>query len=151
MFDSNRYGHFILNYTPHSVVLLRDNNVVQETFDSIGVARCREQIVRLAPLHYDPYQESCGWMTADAPLVSKSFGAVEGLPAYDETRPWRMYIVSQIVADACPERDDLLVLSDVVRGPDGQIRGCRSFAWRASRLSTPPASVDAYDGWKPSR
>ena len=39
-------------------------------------------------------------------------------------------IVSQLVFDALPSRTDLLVPADVVRGPDGQVRGCKSFAKR---------------------
>lgn len=128
------YDHHIsiLNYTPHSVTLLRADNSVEMRFDSVGVARCKEIVQPLQPLTYDPFGD--GGMRCHAPLVRKTFAAVENLPPVDPSTPWRMYIVSQIVADACPDREDLLVPSDVVRDATGQVLGCRAFAWRPAQV-----------------
>jgi hypothetical protein len=124
--------YYIRNFTPHTVKLLNADNSVRGVFDSVGVARCREIVVTLSPLAYDPFED--GGMVEEAPLVSKSFGAAEGLPPADAvsgttTGVRRMYIVSQIVADASPGRYDLIVPSNVVRDKAGVILGCREFSW----------------------
>lgn len=121
----------IFNYTPHSVNLLRPDGSLQERFESVGVARCKEFTRSLPPLYYDPFGD--GGMTELVSIVSKSFGEVEGLPAFDPAASWRMYIVSQIVADALPNRDDLLVPSGVLRDARGEVLGCSTFSWRAKQ------------------
>lgn len=128
---TNNYNHvYVVNYTPHSVTLLGSapENYVRMRFDSRGVARCAEIVEALTPITWDPFGDS--GMTDALPIVSKRFADVTGLP---EPKDNVMYIVSQIVADACPERCDLLVPSDVVRDASGQVIGCRSFSWRDGR------------------
>ena len=59
------------------------------------------------------------------PLVKQTYGAGNMPPAVDGT----MYIVSQLVQSAYPDRHDLIVPADVVRdGMTGAIVGCRTFA-----------------------
>lgn len=94
-------------------------------FESHGVARCAETLDPLPPLEWDPFGD--GGMRDHLPLVRRKFGAVSGLP---DPKDGVAYIVSQIIADALPERRDLLVPADVVRGADGQVIGCKSFAAR---------------------
>lgn len=116
--DRRKYNFVaVVNCTPHSVTLLDRDNNCRMRFDSSCIARCQEIVEQLHPMD----------MHDHLPLVAKRFGAVDGLPPSVDNR---MYIVSQIVADACPDRCDLLVPSDVVRDGKGQILGCRSFSWR---------------------
>ncbi len=63
------------------------------------------------------------------PLVTLTHGGVENLPA---PRPGVYYVVSRLVADACPERDDLLVPHDLVRDEEGNAVACRGFALDAA-------------------
>ena len=51
------------------------------------------------------------------------FGEPVGLP---EPEVGTCYIVSQLVKNALPERDDLVVPAEVVRDADGNIIGCKS-------------------------
>lgn len=52
-------------------------------------------------------------------------GVVTGLP---EPRPGVMLIVARPVAEALPERDDLVYPHETVRNADGVVVGCRSLA-----------------------
>lgn len=122
----------IINLTPHTVTMLRSDNTVQMRYDSDGIARCREVVTQLPALPFDPFGD-CG-MSDQFPLVTKSFADVDGLPPSHPEKPWLRYIVSQIVMDACADRFDLLVPSDVQRGPDGQVIGCRAFSTRSRPL-----------------
>lgn len=58
-------------------------------------------------------------------IYETTFGDVENLPAPEEGT---LYIVSRIVAAACPGRDDLVIPNDLVRDENGNIIGCRSLA-----------------------
>ena len=56
------------------------------------------------------------------PLTRTEFGEPEGLPEYEEGT---ILITSQIMKNAFPDRDDVVVPAEVVR-EDGVILGCRS-------------------------
>jgi hypothetical protein len=101
----------IVNLTPHKVVLFKGNEIIRE-FESKGLARAT--------------QTSAVVGTIDGIDICKNiYGEVSGLP---EEAPDTFYIVSKIVMDACPSRNDLLLPNDSVRNEQGQIVGCRSFA-----------------------
>jgi hypothetical protein len=127
-----RFGHdTVLNYTPHRVNLILPSGSIP--FESVGVARCAEVTsplnpMTLAPLfsHWD--LPATQYESQQVTLVSKRFGLVTGLP---DATDFRRYIVSQIVADALPDRDDLLVPHDIIRDAAGQVVGCRGFSTRA--------------------
>jgi hypothetical protein len=116
---------FVVNYTPHAVRLLRPDGTLHQIFESLGIARADETNEPLPPMEWDPFGD-CG-MHDHLPLVARTFGVVSGLP---EPKDGIAYIVSQIIADLCPGRSDLLVPALVVRGPDGQVIGCKAFASR---------------------
>ena len=105
------------NLTPHDVVVLGPDGSVLLTLPSSGLARCAEEL------------ETCGSLrvgVADVPLARTAYGVVTGLPP---RRDGVRYVVSRIVQDACPERDDLLT-------PVGQqitttgVRACRALSPR---------------------
>lgn len=62
---------------------------------------------------------------ATAPVVTVRPGAVEGLPA---PQPDTMLIVSRMVAEAAPERRDLVVPHGLVRDGQGRVVGCAQLA-----------------------
>lgn len=95
-------AHKFINLTSHDVV------VGQTTFPPSGIeARCHVDEVEV----YD----FCG-----IPLVTQHFGDVADLPAYSSALRVS-YIVSRVVAEACPERDDLYFPTKLVRNTDGKI------------------------------
>jgi len=114
----------LINYTPHTVTLLC--GALATPFDSLGVARCEEIVSDDETVMFD-YFDDCGSQTP-APIVRKRYGVVTGLPAQQDGV---LIIVSQLVADACPERRDLIVPHDVIR-VQGQVVGCRGFSRRAA-------------------
>lgn len=62
---------------------------------------------------------------ASIPVTSTDFGAVEGLPQpTDEV----VYLVSRIVKDRVPGRNDVMVPADMVRDAGGRIVGCRGLS-----------------------
>jgi hypothetical protein len=100
----------IINLTPHTINLVGDN---PQNFPPSGtVARCavtRQQVG-----------------TVDGVPVNRTvYGDVTGLPA---PQPDTYYIVSALVAQACPDRADLLITDDAVRDDQGRIVGCRALA-----------------------
>jgi len=57
------------------------------------------------------------------PVVKTRFGEVEGLPEPEEGT---VYIVSNLVAQAVPDREDVFFPDDLVRDENGNIIGCRA-------------------------
>lgn len=103
----------IINKTPHPVTILDLNLVkVLKNFPVEG------EPVRLA-VSTQPCQEIDGFRT-----TKTIFGEPENLP---DKKEGVFYIVSQLVKNALPERDDLLVPAEVVRDETGRILGCKSF------------------------
>lgn len=131
---------FVVNFTPHAVRLLRPDGTLHQIFESRGIARAAETNDPLPPLEWNPFGD-CG-MHDHLPLVARTFGGVTGLP---EPKSGVAYIVSQIVADACPDRTDLLVPALVDRGPDGQVIGCRAFATRRAVRPTSGPDLIKHD------
>lgn len=101
----------IINLTPHTVTVLRGDTAIEYP-PSGAVARCATQRTVIGSLN-------------GIPINQTEFGEVSGLP---EPAPGVYYIVSALVAQALPQRDDLLIPDDVVRDEAGRIIGCRAFA-----------------------
>lgn len=107
----------ILNLTPHPVSILDAKGKVIRTFPPSGqVARLVEKEEPLAPLSIEG---------VEIPLYRKDFGKVENLPNAEEGT---LYIVSLPVAQALPERTDLLIPHQLVRDNEGRVVGARALA-----------------------
>ena len=119
----------IVNFTPHPVQLLDGANcefdpktrsykvdgdiVVLKTFAPEGTCpRCsqKEQLVG----NIDGVD-----------IYRMEFGEVDNLPDQQEDT---YYIVSAMVAQACPDRHDLLIPAHMVRNAEGRILGCLAFS-----------------------
>lgn len=104
----------VVNLTPHEVVIL----------DKAGAA-----LVRLPSRRYARRAtttspgEPASTPDGAVPIVDIEFGEVTGLP---EPQPGVRYLVSWLTYHALPQRDDLLVPAEEVRGPGGAIVGCRA-------------------------
>ena len=57
------------------------------------------------------------------PVTETVFGEVEGLPAPEDGV---VYVVSSLVAGRVPERRDVFIPNESVRGEEGRITGCKS-------------------------
>jgi hypothetical protein len=100
-----------VNLTPHTINVVGD--VEMAIAPSGNLARCREVSTSVGNID-------------GVPLVSKTFGTVEGLP---EAQDGTIYIVSALVLAALKGsgRTDVVCPGDPVRNDAGQIIGCRSF------------------------
>lgn len=108
----------IINCTPHDV------NVIYSEDNSIGVTYPKSD----NPVRLTTDAEYIGAVSDDnnfpLPMVRVTYGSGNMPPVVEGT----MYIVSQLVLSAYPDRHDLLVPADVVRdGMTGAIVGCRTF------------------------
>ena len=103
----------ILNYTPHDVNVVNSEEKVIITYESVGEARCEQETTVIGYIN-------------NIPITETSFGEVYGLP---EPKENTFYIVSRLVRQALPDREDLLVPNDVVRDATNKtIIGCKSLA-----------------------
>ena len=103
----------IINLTPHDVNLIGKDDKEIATFPSRGVVRCSTN------------RRMVGMLNGIS--INKTlFGEVTGLP---DEKEGTYYIVSALVANACPNRHDLLLTDDAVRDDQGRIIGCKALAF----------------------
>ena len=100
----------IINTTPHAIHELKSN----QTFEPNNTAQ-----VRVTDTFVDT-----GETIEDVPILTRTFGDVENLPAQ---RPNVFYIVSLVVKQALPNRSDLFTPGKLVRNENGVIVGCEGF------------------------
>ena len=103
----------IINCTPHSLVFLNVDNEVIRTIEPSGII---------------PRVSSTSSIVGEIdglPEEETSFGEVENLPDPEENT---IYVVSTLVAQACPGRSDLRTPGQQVRDSAGRVIGCRSLA-----------------------
>lgn len=102
----------LVNCTPHKLDILLGDGTIRSIPASDTIARCeqRDEVVAL----FDGI-----WVTRVA------FGKVVGLP---EKRDGVGYIVSRIVAQALPERDDLFIPGPLIRDDAGDVKGCKGLS-----------------------
>lgn len=105
----------IVNLTPHTVSIVGDDGQVDLPPDG-PPARCAEVVHDLGRR-----PTTAGHVQ----FVEVSYGPVTGLP---EPSPGTVYLVSQVVVAALPERVDLAFPSDLVRDGEGRVVGCRALA-----------------------
>lgn len=104
----------LINLCPHTINILDEEAAPIITVQPSGnVARVSqsEEIVAVPGL--------------PCKITRQTFGDVVGLP---EATPGVFFIVSRLVAAACPERDDLLIPGPLVRDDAGNPIGCRGLS-----------------------
>ena len=111
----------IKNFTPHQVNIIDNNNKCLAEFPSLGTIRVKSTQTLIGHATYEDQGDIQG-----IPVFDSSFEDITDKlpPVEDDT----VYVVSRIVKNACPERNDFVVPNDVVRNQDGQIIGCQSFS-----------------------
>lgn len=101
----------IINLTPHDINIILDNDTT--TIPTSGqIARCKTNRIQID-------------MIDSIPINQTQFGQVTDLPNQQENI---FYIVSALVANALPDRSDLLIPDDTVRDNEGKIIGCKALA-----------------------
>lgn len=113
----------IVNLTPDDATILTDKGAVM--FEASGkVARCETFNVKECELRPSYYRSSDGY-NLSVPITSTRMGDVTGLP---EKKKDTYYIVSRVVAEACKDRNDLLIPNESIIDSYGRIIGCKSLA-----------------------
>lgn len=105
----------LVNLTPHPVVLLGLGGGTVTIPPSGTVARCA---VRREPLGRVDLEGLA------VPIRELEYWAVEGLP---RPAPSTLYLVSSVVAQAV-QRDDVVIVDEVVRDEQGRVIGARALA-----------------------
>lgn len=102
----------LINLTPHMInVVDPDGNVVNIPVSGT-VARCSQSNEQIGEVN-------------GIPVTRQIFGEVVDLP---EAKEGVAYIVSRLVASACPKRHDLLIPGPLVRNEQGQPIGCEGLS-----------------------
>lgn len=103
----------IINLTPHAITIY-DKSLPLLSIPSSGqIARCSEEKEFIDNIKAHEY--------ISLPVFKVIYGPVEGLP---EPTHNTIYIVSKMVADAKPDRDDLYFPGDLKRNSEGAVIGC---------------------------
>lgn len=100
-----------VNLCPHAVTFVNEDN------ETIRVVEPSGTVARLSTI-----TETIGEMDG-IPITQTLFGRITGLPEPEENT---IYIVSALVAEQCPGRDDVFIPSESVRNSEGVIIGCKS-------------------------
>lgn len=106
----------ILNYTPHRELTYMPDGGEPIVLPQQGNVRLVEE--------YQPTDA----LPNGLPLTWLRYGKPAGLP---EPRNGLVYVVSQLVVNACPDRDDLVFPAGLVRNDAGDIVGFRFLARNA--------------------
>ena len=101
----------LINLTPHTINIVVPSGTI-DIPTSGTIARCSQS------------NEVVGEVNGIS-VTRQSFGEVENLPAEQEGT---YYLVSRLVAAACPERHDLLIPGPLVRNEAGQPVGCQGLS-----------------------
>jgi hypothetical protein len=109
----------LVNLTPHALNLMPagPTGPVVTIPPSGLVARCAVDRVQVGTVTVDGIS---------VPVNQARFGAVSDLP---DPQPDTIYVVSALVAQAVPDRQDVFIVDDAVRDEQGRIIGCRTLAY----------------------
>jgi hypothetical protein len=103
----------IVNLTSHDVVVVQGDRHV--TIKSAGVARRESHQVKVGTVEVEGMEVT---------ILRTVIGDTLNLPA---PAPDTFYVVSRVLAQANPDRDDLLVPESLLRDRSGSIIGCTKF------------------------
>jgi hypothetical protein len=108
----------IVNLTPHALNLMPEGpDGPTVTIPPSGqVARCAVDRVQVDTVSVDGIS---------VPVNQTRFGEVSDLP---DPQPDTIFVVSALVAQAVPDRQDVFITDDAVRDEQGRIIGCRALA-----------------------
>lgn len=113
------YMNKLVNLTPHVINLLTNTGevVAIEPFSKDNPARVSATL------------KDCGVFEANGLIFNhteQEFGDIINLP---DAQKGMFFIVSRIVAEAAPERKDLVIVNDLVRDEQGLVSHARSLSF----------------------
>lgn len=101
----------LINLTPHTINFFNESGTMFHSVEPEAVpARVSCKTVQIG------YRDGL-------PVTTTEYSEVTGLP---EPKEGVAYIVSALVAQRVPERDDIYIPNEAVRDEQGRIIGCRS-------------------------
>ncbi len=118
----------IINLTAHPISII-DRNLV--TFNKVTREYVSSNPVVIQEIPASGTVARCTQIETEQstiegiPTIKLEWGTVTGLP---EPESGKYYVVSQIVKNASPMRNDLLVPTHMVKDTTGRIVGCLAFA-----------------------
>ena len=105
----------IVNLTPHKITFISDKGNL--SIDPSGtIARVSAKVEETGHIYVTKFGLSI-------PITTTVYGEVEGLPDPKENT---IFVVSSLVAQRVPEREDVFIPNESVRDENGRIIGCRS-------------------------
>jgi len=110
----------LVNLTPHTINIIIRHSI--EIPPSGIIARCKTDRQIIDSFILEDVEDVDGW-DITVPVIKTRFGEVEGLP---EPQEGTIYIVSHLVAQAVPDREDVFFPDDLVRDSQGNVVGCRA-------------------------
>lgn len=121
----------VINCTPHEVVIYEPSDCYMRD-GSLYLRDGEEEFPQ--PFLTLPAAKEPARVT----FAQKLVGAVDGILIYrwftdeivnlPEPKPYTYYIVSKMLAKACPEREDLIFPGTLVRDESGDVVGCIDFS-----------------------
>ena len=128
-----------VNLTPHVVRVLDTEDRLVCSFEPTYQNRQLRVLMESIALGSVDVEISGSVVPVHVPLVQLVCGEVEnflhpetGLPAPCEGT---LFIVSSVVQTHCPDRDDFVIPSSLVRDESGSVIGCRGFAFQGEAAS----------------
>ena len=110
------------NCTPHEITMLDEEGDTILTLDKsetpVRVSSSFTEVGKVTVMDSNEHRRTF-------PVSVATFGATEGLPTPEDDT---LHVVARIVAEANPNRTDLLIVNDTVRDNNGNIIGCKGFA-----------------------
>ena len=100
----------LINLTPHSITFVKPNGETEIIPASGQLARVASKTITAGEIDGIPVTETV-------------FGEVEGLPMPSEGK---IFLVSSLVAQRVPNREDVFIPSESIRDDAGRIIGCKS-------------------------
>ena len=104
----------LVNKCPHNIDIVDENGTLIITLEPKG-----------NPARVSQTEEVVAMPGVPCRVTRQTFGKVEGLP---DAAPGVCFVVSRLVAAACPERKDLLIPGPLVRDDAGNPIGCRGLS-----------------------
>ena len=111
----NKPNTRVINLTPHSINLYYQGKHIMSV-PSVGKVRCNVITNTTGSVNIE---------NIPIPIVKSTFGDVNGLP---DPQQDTIFIVSRVVAEAVPHRNDVFYPNDLVRDENGRVIGCASLS-----------------------
>jgi hypothetical protein len=118
----------LVNLTPHSLHLYSDEGNYISTFESRGQIRLGSSFQEVERRHFSNAEGSIpikDMFFDDSAYIEIDGQQYNTLP---EPKEDTVYVVSKMVKNAFPEREDFFVVSETVRDENGKICGFKSLS-----------------------